>query len=471
MAFRFQPTPTDSASNTLHHKGNPAVGLSRGNGSGLGNLRCGVVAGLTGLLLLTAACAPDVQLPAGPDGAQAADANRPQLPEPHDALSADATSHDATVLDAAADAGPGCAGVQCSGHGACEATDAGPRCACASGFVPGPNLTCVDASYCPAGEVRAAGACVPLASLGHWCDDYCGSLGLACPAEAKHADACQPYCDHAGEQGPDCVAKCLGGLDQPGEADRVVCGGLMRRFDSVDCRHLSLCAAPPVPPPAQCAQLCAAAANCGLLTDSRLLLGSSAGECQVYCGALHKVLAPFGRAQQVHQCLQAAMTSCDPVQMLGCMVVGVPELPARLCTSAASDCGYIPDVWPDVQTCEAAQGAFSAGQRIAVGGCLEIGGQYDQCQQNACAQPPEVLPNGAQQAAQAMLDHCPQLLAAPPTYPFAAEFYAWMFVAVRRAFGLPVAIDYGQIASCFVANPCSQTKAGTLQCLLLTPKD
>lgn len=370
------------------------------------------------------------------------------------------------------DAGASCAGVLCTGHGVCEQTAAGPRCDCDAGYVAGPNLSCLDASYCPAGEVRAAGACVPVASLTSWCADYCGSLGLACPAEPKHTAACQPYCDHASEQGPGCVANCLDRLDEPGEAERVVCGGLMRRFDSVDCRQLAFCEAPAAPPPvADCVSLCAAAADCGLLLDSRLLLGSTPGECQVYCGALHRVLAPVGRAQQVHQCLLQAMTSCDPIQMLGCMVVGVPELAAKLCTTAAVDCGYIPDVWPDAAACLAGMDDLGPGQRIAVGGCLEIGGNYQNCKQNACAQPPQTLPDGAQQAAQTMMDHCPQLLAAPGNYPFSSEFYAWMYIAILRAFGQPIERDYSLISSCFLANPCPQTKAGTLQCLLSSPKD
>ncbi len=416
--------------------------------------------------LTTAACSPDLQVAAGKDGEGLGPADTAQLDTDVPAAG------DLVALDLDSTATATCLGVTCSGHGTCAADDQGLRCACDPGFVPGDQLKCVDATFCPQGQVRAAGQCVPLPSLPRWCDDYCGSLGMACPPGEALPDTCQPYCSHANEQGPGCIANCLGQLDEPQQAERILCGGLMRRFDSMDCRELAHCEAPQVPAlPSQCEAICTGAANCDLLLDSRLFLGSNVGECRLYCEALRTALAPAKRADRVEQCLLQAMSSCDPVHMLGCMVGGMPELPGRLCTTAASDCGYIPDVWSDAAACTTALQGWTAGQQVAVGGCLEIGGNYKKCKENGCANPPDQLPVGAQQAAQAMMMHCPNLLAAPAQYPFASEFYAWMYVAVLRAFGLPIDRDYSLISSCFLTKPCPANKIGALQCLLTTPKE
>jgi hypothetical protein len=416
--------------------------------------------------LTTAACSPDLQVAAGKDG---------EGPGPTDAVQLDTdvpAAGDLVALDLDSTATATCLGVTCSGHGTCVADDQGLRCACDPGFVPGDQLKCVDATFCPQGQVRAAGQCVPQGSLTKWCDNYCGSLALACPQGQTQPAACQPYCSHADEQGPDCVASCLGRLDQPGQVQRVICGGLMRRFDSARCQELAQCESPPDPAPvSNCEAICTAADGCGLLLDARFLLGSNLGECRLYCQALRTALGPFNRADLVEQCLLQAMTSCDPVYMLGCTVAGLPELAGRLCTTAASDCGYIPDVWADQATCSNSLQSWTAGQQIAVGGCLEIGGNYTKCKENGCATPPDELPPGALQAVKAMMAHCPHLIATPLTYPFADEFYAWMWVTILRAFGLPIDRDYSLISDCYLNKPCPATKPGNLQCLLSTPKE
>lgn len=331
------------------------------------------------------------------------------------------------------------------------------------------SSTADNGQRCGAGLLAVADQCVPASSLTQWCGDYCASLALACPPGQPKSTSCQAYCDQAIELGPLCVAECEGAIDEPGAAAKTICGGLARRMDSVDCEQLALCAEPVTAP--SCASLCDAAQGCGLVHDSRLLLGGSRDECVLYCQGLATALTPTKRFGPLTQCLAKALTTCDALGVLGCTVVGVPALDSALCSTVATDCKYIPDIWTDSAACAKSLGSWSAGQRIAAGGCLEIGGNYANCAERPCASPPAALPSGAKAAAQAILAHCPQLLSVPADNEFAAEFYAWMFVAVLQAFGKPVDRNYALISACFVGSPCPTTREGTLECLLTTPKD
>ena len=362
-----------------------------------------------------------------------------------------------------------CEGLLCAGHGSCVALPTGPTCTCEPGYVAAQPLTCVPVGQCPAGQVHAAGTCVAPAALTDWCEDYCATLPLACPPGVTLPPDCAPYCAHADQAGPACVATCLGDLDTPGAVQQTLCAGLMRRLDTVDCRGLALCE---VPVHADvCADVCDAADACGLLRDRRLLLGSNRPECMLYCDALATALAPKHQFEGLAECLLRAMQSCDALAMLSCTVVGVPDLPHTMCTKTAPTCGFIPTVWSDAAACEAGLAAWSPGQQIVVGACLNVGGFGALCAEHACASPPDALPAGAQATAQAMMGHCPDILAAPADFAPSAEYYAWLFVGILRAFGESEDRDYGAIADCFLSQPCPSTKEGTLDCLLHATKD
>lgn len=364
---------------------------------------------------------------------------------------------------------PQCRGTTCGDHGRCAANSQGISCICDPGFAPGGGLTCAPAGQCSPGYVRAAGQCVPAASLVQWCGDYCSSLGLACPPGVAVPAGCEGVCGSGAEAGQGCVADCLGALDQPGAAARTICTGLMRRMDSVDCRNLAHCEQALAAP--ACDALCDKASACGLTSDSRMLLGGSREECGLYCNALATALSPSQRFEPLRQCLTRALETCDPLGLAGCTVVGVAQLDGKLCSTLAETCQSIPALWPNQAACTAELQTWGAGPRIAAGGCLEIGGQSALCAEHNCASPPSALPVGAVQAAAAMLGHCPHLLAVPADKPIAAEFYAWMFVAVLKAFGKPIDRNYALISSCFLDSPCPATRDGTLQCLLSTPKE
>ncbi len=362
-----------------------------------------------------------------------------------------------------------CTAASCSGHGRCAGSGQDAACACDKGFVSGAAFSCVPDWPCAAGQVRVDDACVPVASLTRWCNDYCASRQLACPEGAVEPAGCQPYCDAAVGAGANCLADCLGAMDEPGRAQQTICGGLLRRMDAIDCTNLAHCSLPETP--TTCDALCDDAQSCGLLTDSRLLLGGSRDECVLYCRALATALAPNNRFEPLRACLSKAMQTCDPLGVLACTVVGTAELDNTLCTTAAADCGFIPDVWPDASACAAELKSWTAGQRIAVGGCLNIGKNYALCGEHHCANPPTALPPGALGAAQQLITHCPNLLSVPSDYAVGAEYYAWLFTAILEAFGKPVQRDYALVSSCFLSAPCPTTKEGTLKCLLETPKD
>ena len=375
-------------------------------------------------------------------------------------------AHSDGVADVAVDP---CDGLLCAGHGSCVALPAGPTCTCDPGFVAASPLTCVPVGQCPAGELHAAGVCVAPDALTAWCDDYCATLSMACPPGVSRPPECAPYCAQAETVGPGCVATCLGQLDAPGAVAQTLCGGLMRRVDSVQCRDLALCATPVHDP--VCADVCDAVDACGLLHDRRLLFGSTRAECGLYCDALATALAPNARFTDLAQCALRATHTCDPLALLGCEVVGVPEIPATLCTTTAPACGFIPSLWPDTGACEVAIAAWSPGQQIAVAACLNVGGFGDQCAEHHCASPPDALPPGAETAALAMMQHCPGLLAVQADFAPAATFYAWFWVGILRAFGQSEDRDYAAIADCYLAQTCPTTKEGTLECLLHATKD
>ena len=351
----------------------------------------------------------------------------------------------------------------------CVDDSLGIRCFCDPGYGPGGALSCVPAGQCSKGFVRAAGQCVALASLTQWCGDYCVSLGLACPKSAALPATCQDFCATAKASGSGCIAQCLGELDQPGAAAQTICGGLMRRMDAIDCRELANCGKALAPP--ECVPLCDQAHACGLLGDSRLLLGGSREECVLQCNALASALTPRMRFEPLTRCLALAMETCDPLRVLGCTVVGVADLESKLCAMAAKDCQSVPGVWTNEADCKAAVKGWGAGPHIAAGGCLEIGGNSAKCGKNQCAIPPTSLPKGAAAAAAAMVGHCPQLLAVPADHPMVGEFYGWLYVAVLKAFGKPIDRNYALISDCFLSSPCPPTREGTLQCLLNTPKE
>ena len=362
-----------------------------------------------------------------------------------------------------------CPSSACSGHGHCPGAATAAACVCDSGYVPAAGWACVPDWPCAAGLVRVDDVCVPVAVLAHWCDDACASRDLACASAMASSAACAPYCASGLAAGAGCIADCMATMDEPGQAQATVCRGLMHRMDSIDCTQLAHCDQPVAP--TTCEALCDAAQDCGLLTDARLLLGGSHGACMLSCRALASALTPSLRFEPMRQCLVDAMATCDPLRVLSCTVVGVAELDTTLCTSAATTCGFIPGVWPDAAACASSLAGWSAGQRMAVGGCLQIGGNDALCAEHQCANPPAALPSGALAAAEQLMAHCPQLLAVPADYPPAAQYYAWLFMAILKAFGEPLERDYGLVTDCFVSAPCPTTRDETLKCLLAPTKD
>ncbi|MEZ4265972.1 MAG: hypothetical protein R3F39_06305 [Myxococcota bacterium] len=399
-----------------------------------------------------------------------------------------------------------CQDVACSDHGTCVVVAGRVTCECDPDFVAATGLACIDRQTvaclpspprdaaavpegveirytdaagwsdpapcgwrCHSGFVRVEDRCVPTAALPRWCDDFCRAQAESCPGGGADPADCQAACDPSVGAGPDCATTCLAALDQPDIARRAICGGVLRRVDTLACKNVGGCETP-APAPG-CEALCDAAAGCDLLAHPRMLFGASHGECVLQCQALATTLTPTGRFEPVRECAARALASCDPVYLVACTVDAFPALDAKICTTYSDDCGYIPEVWPDVGACEATAASWSGGQRLAVSGCINFLGAYSLCGEHDCANPPDVVPPAALAAATAITTACPDLFGLPLELDYAREYYGWLVAAALKAGGRSFEVDVAAVTACIQSAPCPKNGDDTLKCVLTAPEE
>ena len=285
-------------------------------------------------------------------------------------------------------------------------------------------------------------------------EEYCDSF-LACEGE---------------EAQPNCVATCQEMLKYDSDLfHQLLCA---RLADGADwCATFDEC-------PAEwevtddCVTLCGQVDGCGGLGGE--IFGSNLDDCKTMCSyvAGEENMAP------VLACIADGIAQCDAPLVAACMGDGPADYlqvcDGRICDEdLAQQCGVIPGLYDDVDTCLAVCTDWTAGQQLAANSCLNFGGDLPiSCSELTanCLGVPAELSDAAMGYAKAVSEKChiPDYMDAGD---LGTQMSAWTYVGMVNM--IPdLFVSFEDATACLDSMAvCPTAQDAPLFCLLAVPDD